>query len=151
MRFYLAARYGRRFELLECAKQIEARGGVVTSRWLSGAREAADLVSSPEQAARFAVEDIADIDRADVVLSFTEPPGPVPDRGRGGRHVEFGIALALGCRCVIVGPCEHVFHYLGAAASLLPSVEQYATWAEALDVLLPLQHGGCACQLKPPK
>ena len=31
---------------------------------------------------------------------------------RGGRHVEFGLALAAGKRLCIVGPRENIFHFL---------------------------------------
>lgn len=47
---------------------------------------------------------------------------------RGGRHVEFGMAIALGKRAIVVGSQENVFH-------LLPGVEVYATWEACLDVL----------------
>lgn len=40
---------------------------------------------------------------------------------RGGRHVEFGMALALGKRVIVVGPRENVFH-------LLPEVEVHVNW-----------------------
>ena len=40
----------------------------------------------------FALEDYADVSAADIVVSFTEAPGS--GAARGGRHVEFGLALA---------------------------------------------------------
>ena len=59
---------------------------------------------------RFAREDFEDIMNADAVISFTEVPRTT--KSRGGRHVEFGIALAAGKKCIIVGPRENVFHCL---------------------------------------
>lgn len=46
-----------------------------------------------------------------VYLVFTEPANP-GGRNRGGRHVEYGIALALSKDIVVVGEPENVFHNL---------------------------------------
>ena len=65
-----------------------------------------------------------DVAAADAVVCFLEPGGG----GNGGRHVEFGMALAWGKRTIVVGEPEHLFH-------TLPSVRVYPTWADALDAL----------------
>jgi hypothetical protein len=57
---------------------------------------------------------------ADAVIIFTEIPNATP--ATGGRHVEFGLALAQGKRVIVVGPRENVFHYL------LPDSQIFATW-----------------------
>jgi hypothetical protein len=46
--------------------------------------------------------------------------------GRGGRHVEFGYAMALGKRLIVVGHRENLFHEH-------PTVEFYAGQAEVLQ------------------
>jgi hypothetical protein len=132
-RVYLAARYGRREELLHYASELAADGHTVTSRWLLGnqhwdavttaAAVALESGETPPEAARFAVEDWADLRTAEVVILFAEPPGALLGR-RGGRHVEFGMAYALGKRCLVVGGRENVFH-------LLPGVEHQPTWERA--------------------
>jgi len=61
-----------------------------------------------------------------VLLFFSEPPDS--HSKRGGRHVEFGLALAWGKRLMIVGPRENVFH-------CLPQVEQYANMLQVCDAL----------------
>lgn len=99
MKIYLAARYERRTELAGYADRLRKLGHVVTSRWLAGNAEL--------PVAAQAEMDLADIDEAEVVVSFTEPPGVY---SRGGRHVEFGYALARGKSLVIVGPAENIFH-----------------------------------------
>jgi hypothetical protein len=124
MRIYLAARYSRRRELCGYADQLRRLGHEVTSRWLDGHHELLDregLSTEAEAAdrARFAAEDWADVMRADWCISFTEVPRS--GNGRGGRHVEFGAALAAGKRAVIVGPRENVFH-------CLPAVRWYPDW-----------------------
>ncbi len=133
-RVYLAARYGRREELLARAGELTADGHTVTSRWLLGNQQwdAATLAAAtaleerretPPEAARFAVDDWADVRAADVLILFTEPPGSAAGT-RGGRHVEFGMAYALGKHCLVVGGRENVFH-------LLPGVEHHPTWERA--------------------
>ena len=45
----------------------------------------------------------------DVLVAFSERPLSRDDV-RGGRHVELGVALAVGKPVVLVGKPEHVFH-----------------------------------------
>jgi hypothetical protein len=72
--------------------------------------------------------DLEDVRRASICLAFTEPREESKP-GRGGRHTELGIALALGLHVMLVGPREHVFH-------CLPSIEQHSSWEEARSSLL---------------
>jgi hypothetical protein len=65
--------------------------------------------------------------RADAVIIFTEIPNTV--LATGGRHVEFGLALAHGKRVFVVGPRENVFHYL------LPDSQIFATWNKAFATI----------------
>lgn len=137
MRIYLAAKYSRRAELIEYAKQLAEIGHEVKARWLS---EDHDLPpgGDPAMGLRFAEDDIADCSQADCVISFTEEPGnPRSGRNRGGRHVEFGIALSLrrfsgyegdGPRLIVVGWRENVFHYA-------PEVQFFETFEQALEAL----------------
>lgn len=151
MRIYLAGRYTRREELLGVRDVIEALGGEVTARWLNGDHQIDDggkpigdngeaLVEGEELRsgetfserdrsdrasylrAKFARDDVEDVERADVLIAFTEEPRS--SASRGGRHVELGIALALGKRVIVVGPRENVFCWL-------PEVERYGRWATA--------------------
>jgi hypothetical protein len=123
MRIYLAARFDRSAEMLDVAAALSRLGHFVTSRWIHGRTNAPDLLS--------AVEDIEDLTDADCLVSFTEHPTKgVSWAARGGRHVEFGVALATNKRLCIVGPRENIFHHL-------PRVEVYRSLAELLDVLAP--------------
>ena len=47
------------------------------------------------------------------------------NNSRGGHLVEFGVALALGLRVMVVGPRATVFH-------CLPAVEVFDTWQSLL-------------------
>ena len=141
MRIYLAARYFRRLELCGYREQLRAAGYDVQARWLDGEHQISDTgqpIGDSGEAmveatggsgdngaalrARFAQDDYEDVTGADVVISFTEPPRAKPNRG--GRHVEFGLALACGAECIVVGFRENLFHWL-------PQVRFYDTWERA--------------------
>jgi hypothetical protein len=127
MRIYLASRFDRSAEMRYAAAALARAGHFVTSRWIHGRQTGPDLVS--------ATEDIEDLASADCLVSFTEHPTQVaPWAARGGRHVEFGVALASRLRLCIVGPRENVFHHL-------PKVEVYAT-VDDLIAGLALRAGG---------
>src|SRR5688572_17944517 len=95
-RYYLAASYSRRLEMQAAAATIRAAGAFVTSTWHDGHHErrgSSDFDQDPSEMALWAKEDVYDLERANVLLSFTEPEQS-HRRKRGGRHVEFGMALA---------------------------------------------------------
>lgn len=123
MKIYLAARYSRREELCKYRDMLEGTCcHKVTSRWLHGNHQADDSgLGGEESAARgFAEEDSEDLRAADAVISFTEEPRK-PSSTRGGRHVEFGMGLALGKHLAVIGYRENVFH-------CLKSVFYYPSW-----------------------
>lgn len=130
MKFYLAARYGRREELCAYRVQLEIRGHLVTSRWLTGSHvlDDGDSPASERDGQVFALEDYADVRAADSLIAFTEPPRSTASRG--GRHVELGLALAWEKRVVIIGPRENVFCWM-------PHVIQYETFEAYLAARWP--------------
>lgn len=104
---YLAARFSKQKEMRQHRELFQKAGIFVTSKWLDqatvenlGADEALD--------AKHAVQDLVDIRIADGLVFFAEPELA----RRGGRHVEFGYALALGKPIYVVGPHENVFHFV---------------------------------------
>lgn len=108
---YLAAKYARREEMEEIAIRLMNEYGYdITARWVFGGEEG----KTYEDIAVFDLEDVA---TADTVVSFTEQPNMYTT---GGRHVEFGYAIATGKRLVVIGPRENVFHSF-------PTVEQFDT------------------------
>jgi nucleoside 2-deoxyribosyltransferase len=129
-RIYLAARYSRRDELCLYRADLESLGYCVVSRWLNGNHQISDdglsVEGSEAERLRFASEDWSDLLGSDICISFTETPRNT--HSRGGRHVEFGAALALGKRCIIVGPRENVFH-------CLLEVERADSWPAVLTDL----------------
>lgn len=114
MNFYFAGSFKRRPELIACMKATEALGHHVTSRWLKTDHEVdvtTDEELSPDGPAyQFACEDIEDIVEADAVIFFSSADHDA--KGRGGRHVEFGIAWHMTKPIFIVGRRENAFHSL---------------------------------------
>ncbi len=122
---YLAARYSRNEEMRGVRDVLEALGHTVTSRWIDkheGKLEESftpeALTANPESCSVFASDDMYDLATADTVISFTSADGG----GKGGRHVEFGMALAFYKRIIIVGPRENIFH-------TLPLIEHHINWS----------------------
>lgn len=126
MKVYLASRYSLKETMLGYARELRDMGVAVTSRWLAEpytANTTMDQVD-PEELRRFALDDLEDIRDADALIFFSES---VPT-ARGGRHAEFGYALALGKPIMVVGPYENIFHYLSG-------IKQVDTWEQAKESL----------------
>lgn len=117
MKYYLAARYSRRQELLGYADRLRSKGHEVTNRWLSGANETLDKMqvtyAQPDMMRKWAREDLDDIYAADVLVYFTDnEPG-----GRGGAAVEFGYALNHPfMTTTVVGKFTNIFTTLADAS-----------------------------------
>ena len=79
----------RRSELLPVKERLEATGVEVTSRWL-------ESLEQPDGIAQVSREDIKE---ADIYILLGDERGD-----SGHRHVEFGIALALGKQIIVVAP-----------------------------------------------
>lgn len=145
MRIYLAARYSRRLELCGYREELQALGYEVQARWLNGGHQISNEgtpigengealvedgstnVAAAQLRSKFAFDDYEDVVGSDIVISFTEPPRS--EHSRGGRHVEFGIALALKKPVMVVGHRENIFHWL-------PHVKFVHDWPSAVKFLL---------------
>jgi len=118
MKFYLAARYSRNEEMRAIRDALVSGGHEVTSRWIDLHIETGSklkksftpdyLAKETEFCSIYGQADVDDIIAADAVISFTSLDGG----GKGGRHVEFGLAIGSGKKCYIVGPRENIFHTL---------------------------------------
>lgn len=102
MKIYVAALFGSRPQMELVCDKLKSLGHEVTARWVYGGEEGLSRT-------KIALLDLEDVDDADIVLSFTLPLGTLFNGG--GRHVEFGYALAKGKRVVIIGERECVFHH----------------------------------------
>lgn len=90
-----------------------------TSRWVDGNGE-----GMPD--AEAAAMDLIDVERADVLILFTNQKGT--SFISGGRFVELGYAIAIDKRIVVVGDYENVFIHL-------PEIERVDTFTQALRLL----------------
>lgn len=120
---YLAGRFERKDQLIEAEIVLAEHNILPGTRWLHGE---SDMRSSDDEAkAEWALKDTEDVLNADFLIAFSEdlsdqvysddiePPGLVVPAiwARGGRHVEFGIALGNGMDIAVIGPKENLFHY----------------------------------------
>lgn len=125
MKIYLAARFSRRHECHALGQFLQSHGHEIVSRWTKPGEDhviPAGVSAEAEftERRRFAVEDCEDVRNCDWMISLMDEPR---SGGRGGRHVEFGMALGLGKDLTIIGPRETVFH-------CLDEVDHYVTVEE---------------------
>ncbi len=117
LRIYIAAPFKEQVLARGVMRQLEAHGYEITSTWLKEDDQLDDAT------ARL---DLADVARADVLLALN--PQGYANSGTGGRHIEFGYALALGKQIVLVGDRTNLFHHLSSVykvqiEGLLPVLE----------------------------
>lgn len=124
MKIYLAASFAKIKDMVSIAEILITKGHKITSRWIYGGHDIAD---SPFDKERFAREDIEDLKNSELCLSFTGT-----SLGRGGRHVEFGMAIASGIKCIIIGPRENVFHHLSDVKAF-PNFESFLNFEPELS------------------
>lgn len=127
MNVYLAARFAARPQMREYAAQLTALGFRVTAHWIWVEGDPTESVVAPAERTAAALQDVGDLMASHMVIAFDGDPAD-PNTERGGRHVEFGMAVGFGKTLVYVGERRHVFHYL-------PSVLHYPTWADLLAQL----------------
>ena len=111
MKIFIAASYSKKVSVWEAAEILESRGHDVVSTWHQEIYlPTVQLGELADDALRdLAVRDIKELSSCDALVFFAEPQENQPPRG--GRHVEFGIALALGKRVIVIGKAENLFHY----------------------------------------
>lgn len=107
---YIAARYGRREEARGLAYILQSFHYRVTSSWLWQVEDEMLYKEGPDAAGRFALKDVKEVSESDVLVYLSEKEDNT--WGRGGRHVEFGIAVGLDKTIYVIGPMENLFHYL---------------------------------------
>jgi hypothetical protein len=135
MKVYLAAQFARQQELLLYRDQLIKMGIEITSRWLTEEKD--PTMSQEDHLRKYAQVDRDDVLAADVLVFFSEAP---PSPPRGGRHVEFGIALQAGKQIVVIGPKENIFHHLQS----LNNITHVITWTEALVELAGMYAKECS-------
>jgi hypothetical protein len=130
VKVYLAARYGRKAEMQEVAKILEAIGITVTSRWLTEP-ESANVVEEELQQA--ALRDYDDIRTVDYFVRFSDDlstPTIPSSWGTASRMEETGMAEAWGIPIIIIGPKQSVFDRLPDRV-ILPDVPTFVTYLQS--------------------
>lgn len=115
MNIYLCAQFKEQALMLVWAEKLINSGHTITSRWL-GAKEEGTNSKIAKDAADI---DLDDIDKSEIVISHTLNRGDLYTGG--GRHIEYGYALAKGKRLINIGGFESVFHSL---ADTVSSIEE---------------------------
>lgn len=105
IRIYLAAQFNLRYSLHPVRRQLQEHGIIVHADWLDS--PGGDLADPATQA--WIERDLSDLQAADVFVALSLPSQH--GWGSGGRHVEFGYALALNKPIVLVGKQENLFHW----------------------------------------
>jgi nucleoside 2-deoxyribosyltransferase len=126
MNLYLAGQYASKDYLRTVADQLICDGHFITASWLQEHHPPTVQLHevSNEELRGYAVQDIEDIRASDAMVFFSV----IDATKRGGRHVEMGVALALGLPVYVVGPRENIFMYL-------PQVKLFTTVEELRRVL----------------
>ena len=118
MKIYLAAQFKEQEIMKLWRTVLQDHGHIVTSRWLE-VEEQYDPIKSVEASNI----DLEDIDLSDCVISHTLNRGDLYTGG--GRHIEFGYALAKGKKLINVGGHENVFHHLAITVSCIQDALKY--------------------------
>jgi hypothetical protein len=126
MKVYFAARYSMRKYLVAKTRELEDLGHRCCSSWLLTQWDSnpdGPTNAPPEYREELAKVDLTDVAESDIVVGFN-----CEGKGRGGRHVEFGLGLGLFKCCVWIGEPENIFHFH-------PRVIRFDTWQDFIDHL----------------
>lgn len=133
MKIYIAAPFSTKDLVCHYQAQLQELGFIVTSTWQHESHPP-DIKHSeiaPKLLTEHALNDIRDLNEADTLIFFSRDPEHAVVRG--GRHVEFGYALAQEKRIVVIGPFENVFHHL-------PWITHFPTWLDAVEYLIGVKN-----------
>lgn len=133
---YVAAPYAARGLVARRVRDLVTLGFEIGCTW-QDSPHLSDADVTGEALATFAAWDLTELGRADLLVSLAASDcGLTPtEAASGGRHVEFGVAVARDMRILHVGGPENAFHRL-------PQVRHAPDWPRALSWLAAerLQH-----------
>lgn len=144
---YQAARFERREELRENEASLIEHGIRSHTKWLHIETDPTGTmtdVDTLEEKAHHALVDIENVLDCDFMIYYSEEldGSMVPALwARGGRHVEFGIALMVPMHIVVIGPPENIFHWHQGKINGDPQImhfdalEDFLKWYDANNVL----------------
>jgi nucleoside 2-deoxyribosyltransferase len=123
MKVYLAARFRNKGLLRDVRELWRARGYDITSRWLDG---------DPQDPTDNAVMDTVDVERADVLVLYLDSV-QAGERPMAGAWFEFGYAVALRKKIVVVNRVQPDKEPYTCLFLNLPGITTVTTWKEADD------------------
>lgn len=118
MKLYLMISWAALEEGKRAARMLEQAGHMVTNHFLRPdyvAPLTPDDELPEEETYRRALADLSDLAEADVAVSMNVS-GPSTS---GGRHIEFGAALAMNKRIAIIGKPENIFQRMRGVRGFL--------------------------------
>lgn len=123
MKVYIAAPWVRRPEAIEVGKQFVAAGHELTCRWFEHVtdgdpNDSTGVTCNPASIVQQALEDIADVRRAHVLVVLNLQKSE-------GKAVETGIAIAAGILVISVGPRSNIFQALGQEVETVEAAIDY--------------------------
>jgi hypothetical protein len=135
MRVYIAAPYSLKDTVKQEADDLLKYNITCTSSWVrephKPTTQMQDLAHETHQ--MYAIQDVEDVLSADVLVFHTDPTKTIV---RGGRHVEFGMAVMMNRLMNRTVPIytvgmdeENIFHHL-------PQVVHFKTWEDVLQRLV---------------
>lgn len=114
---YLAARFEDQLQARKIRDALTAIGVRVVAGWLEQPK-----MESTRDHVRIGVECYKEVIDCQTFMLFN--PKEAHRTGTGGRHVEFGIAFALGKNLVLIGERENSFHH-AFVENVFPTIEAY--------------------------
>lgn len=122
---YIAASFPYKYRALEFKDFLHSVGYAVSSGWIQKAK-GYDTDEDPEEKKQRLIaasaDDFAEVRACDTFVMFTE--GKYAEQTTsGGRHAEFGMAVAHNKKIVLIGPLENVHHYSPSIKNV--SYEEY--------------------------
>lgn len=136
---YLSSQYSQKEHTRKFAGKLTTIPQVlITSRWIMETHDPQMTMDqlSEQELVRTAIDDFQDVMNSDVMVFYSQDP--LTCTPRGGRHVEFGIALATNCLICVIGPKENIFHYL----SIPDMIRHFETEQECYLFLKELSEKG---------
>ncbi len=110
-KIYVSATFARMMEARQIAERLIAEGHEITSTWVYQVLPNQNNPVQPGKAKEYGDRDLEETLKSTLLIQLTGDPKDIVPTG-GGRHIEFGIALAKQIPIIIIGPRENVFHHI---------------------------------------
>lgn len=129
MNFYLASTSEHGPELEQVRYKLEHMGHIVVSEWHKPENIRIQQFDKLFGIYRmgWALKDVRDVKKCDILVHRNPGPGS----GKGGSHVEYGMAYTLGKTIVVIGEPSNVFQYL-------PGIINFPNWDELYNYLMDM-------------